>query len=200
MCLGAKDGGHFLPTCAHDPRRVVDAMSSAPYDRTLLAQAPVATRAQLQEGYDSVLLAPNRRAKGNESDIALELKERPQQRVKPVSSPWGWRKPVLGLLIALVVIAAIVGGAVGATARKKRTSTSDSEVTGDAGIGTDPLASASIFVTLPPTASSSISSVSSQSHVASFSPDSVAVATNPPAASDIFPQVTARHFVTARRR
>jgi len=146
------------------------------------------------------LLAPNRRAKRTESDIALnEPKEDREQPVQPAPS-WGWRKPVLGLLIALVVVAAIVGGAVGATARKKRTTQTGTDTGAQVGSGT---LSSGIFG-IPSTTSSSIPSTSSSSQVATSSSlaDSVAVATNAPASSDIFPQaqVTARHFVTTRRR
>ncbi|KAJ7774163.1 hypothetical protein DFH07DRAFT_952421 [Mycena maculata] len=216
-------------------------MSSAPYDRSLLAQAPIATRAQLQEGYDSVLLAPNRRANRTESDIALNAAVEPKatpQHAQPISRwPWRW-KPAMALLITLVVIAVIVGGAVGGSLHKKRAKASTDAL---AGVGSAPLSLTSGIFEPPatPAASGSSSSstpsssqVSSSSQgqggvaaaanagsaahsmsgifgplpslpvnsVPSSSSQAQAVMTGPAAASDIFPQVPARHFVTARRR
>ncbi|KAJ7156190.1 hypothetical protein C8R46DRAFT_1115370 [Mycena filopes] len=110
------------------------------YDRSLLDHAPAATRAQLQEGYDAVLLAPNRRAKRTESHLALneaghgfkpEFQATPAQfppQSRPTQSFWQRRwKPIVALLIAVVVIAAVVGGAVGATANRQTTNSSDAE-------------------------------------------------------------------------
>ncbi|KAJ7278881.1 hypothetical protein C8J57DRAFT_149762 [Mycena rebaudengoi] len=91
------------------------------YDRNLLAHAPVATRAQLQEGYDTVLLEPNR-AKRSQSDVALTVISKEQAQSTPTRSFWQSRKRhLIGALIALVILAAILGGAVGSTAKKKKT-------------------------------------------------------------------------------
>ncbi|KAJ7748636.1 hypothetical protein B0H16DRAFT_1725455 [Mycena metata] len=163
----------------------------AHYDRSLLAQAPPATRAQRQEGYDAVLLAPNRRAERTQSDLALnETLEEPKGTapVQTQSPTHFWRrrrKAVVGLLVVLVVIAAVVGGAVGATSHKKKANTDS------VGISTVTASDESgIF-------GSSTAASTSQIPSASSLADSVAVATKPPASSDIFPQVTARHFFTA---
>jgi len=172
-------------------------MSSAPYDQSLLAQAPVATRAQLQEGYDSVLLAPNRRR--IESDPALDSKEGERRRNVAPPPFRAWRKPVLGLLITLVVIAAILGAALGATARKRAHTSTGTDTAVQVGTGTP--ASASIFGAPTTTSSSTIPVPSSSLQPASpFAESIVAIATLPSAVSGLFPQVTARHFVTARRR
>ncbi|KAJ7163947.1 hypothetical protein C8R43DRAFT_1122905 [Mycena crocata] len=168
----------------------------AQYDRALLAQAPPATRAQLQEGYDSVLLVPNRRAKRTESDLALKVGSYEPKTHTDASAalPVFWRrrwKSILGALIALVVLVAIVGGAVGAAARRRgddaRTQTAYTTET--QGVGTSMLSggtdeSGVIFGGPPVTTTS-----------ASLSLDSVVVATEPIASSDIFAQVT----VAARR-
>ncbi|KAJ7028098.1 hypothetical protein C8F04DRAFT_1188934 [Mycena alexandri] len=164
----------------------------AHYDRSLLAQTPPATRAQLQEGYDAVLLAPNRRAKRTQSDLGLnEAFEEPKgaapvQTQSPTQSFWQRRwKSIVGLLIVLVVIAAVVGGAVGATSHKKKSNTDS------VGISTVSASDESGIFGL------STSTSTSQTEAASFSADSVAVATQPVASADIFSQVTARHFFTA---
>ncbi|KAJ6600421.1 hypothetical protein DFH09DRAFT_595215 [Mycena vulgaris] len=167
-------------------------MSSAPeakYDRDLLAQTPAVTRTQLQQGYDSVLLAPNRRAKRTDSDVALN-EGKVNEPAAPSRSCWHGRgKTILVLLIVLVIIAAIVGGAVGATVRKKQAP----PPTVDVGTATLSLSSgldqSGIF-----------GSPSSTSATKSFSLDSVAIGTEPVGSSDIFPQSTARHCATVRRR
>ncbi|KAJ7648463.1 hypothetical protein B0H17DRAFT_435460 [Mycena rosella] len=192
---GRQSSAHCLRPCSRRPPPLsYMAPACDGYDRRLLAQAPAATRAQLQQGYDSVLLAPNRREKQAESDLALN--ESVARHEKPAAlsrSCWQGRgKAILGLLIALVVIAAIVVGAVGATARKKRSPLETADVeTGalSSGVGSQ----SGIFV-LPPATSSSKATASK-----SLSLDSVAVMTQPVAVSGVFPQVTP-HFVTARRR
>ncbi|KAJ7446078.1 hypothetical protein FB451DRAFT_1292078 [Mycena latifolia] len=165
----------------------MNSVPDANYDRRLLAQAPAATRAQLQQGYDSVLLAPNRRAK-TQSDLAVNEVKEPEPAPRPWQPFWTQRRKLMfGLLIMLVVITAIVGGTVGATERKKEGP--DTTDVGTGALSSGDASQSGIFV--PP---------SSTSTGASLSQDSVAIATQPVASSDLFAQVTARHFVTARRR
>ncbi|KAJ7255109.1 hypothetical protein B0H12DRAFT_1233187 [Mycena haematopus] len=191
-------------------------MSSAPavrYDEALLAQAPELTRAQRQEGYDHVLLEPNRRATRTEPDFAL--KESPtepevqvaanaaetQNAAHPLASQW-WRrwKLIVGAVITLVVLAAIVGGAVGGTVDKGKSKSISDTVTsgGTAEIGT--LSATSIGT---PSASdqsgvSGVPSVTSTSKGPTLSLDGVAVGTQPAFSSDMFvPVRTGRHFSTA---
>jgi len=93
-------------------------------------------------------------------------------------------RAILALLIVVVVIAVIIGGAVGATERKKQKEPNTAVVgTGEVSPG-----------------QSGIFGASSGTSSRTVSEDSVAVATQPVAASDLLSQVTARHFVTARRR
>ncbi|KAF7344961.1 hypothetical protein MVEN_01658800 [Mycena venus] len=183
---------------------------NAEYDRTLLAQAPVATRAQRQEGYDHVLLAPNRRAKRTQSD--LELNEQPSIEPKALahaareaqSTPvqqsasfWPRRwKPIVGVVISLVVIAAIVGGAVGATSHKKKNSSSPDDTVGVSTLSASGQSSG-IF---DPSSIAAATPSASESTGKSLSQDTVAVATQPVPASDIFTLRTVRrHLSTARR-
>ncbi|KAJ6542906.1 hypothetical protein B0H19DRAFT_1172395 [Mycena capillaripes] len=167
----------------------------AHYDRSLLAQAPVATRAQLQEGYDHVLLAPNRRTKRTESDLVLnEPSVEPKAHAAQTSNTQSfWRrrwKAIVGVLVILVVIAAIVGGAVGATSRKKK---SDADTVGT---GTLSVGQSGIFG-LPSSTTSEESTVSPSK---TLSQDSVGIATQPIASADIFVPRSPRHGFTARRR
>ncbi|KAJ7145618.1 hypothetical protein C8R44DRAFT_723546 [Mycena epipterygia] len=188
------------------------------YDRSLLAQTPAATRAQLQEGYDSVLLAPNRRARRTDSDLALntgagskeqEPQEQPAAQVYSGSGATTttsfWRRrggKILGVILALVAIAAVIGAAVGATSHK-RSSSKDAD-TSDVGTGTlsSGLAdSASIFGFTSAGSGGGESIAATPS--SALSQDSVPVATQPVASSDIFnaagAQVTARHMSHRRR-
>ncbi|KAJ7875533.1 hypothetical protein B0H14DRAFT_56188 [Mycena olivaceomarginata] len=184
-------------------------MSSAPhdhdptqYDRTLLAQAPLATRAQRQQGYDHVLLEPNRRAKHLQPSPDLELKEfstdqkaTAAEAQSPRWQSWRW-KLIAGAVITLVVIAAIVGGAVGATAHK-RSRSSSSDTVGVNTLSASGQSGISIFGSGSPSATAT---TTSQGEGQTLSQGFVAVATQPVPSSDIFAQRTARHFPTGRRR
>jgi len=109
------------------------------YDENLLAAAPVATKAELQEGYNVDILSPNRPATTAPapaplappaaSATVLENGSRTASREKlgayapPV--PW-WRTAKGAVIIAvvvLVVIGAVVGAAVGATRHHSQSNT-----------------------------------------------------------------------------
>ncbi|KAF7373156.1 hypothetical protein MSAN_00523700 [Mycena sanguinolenta] len=180
-------------------------MSAAPtaqYDQSLLAQAPVLTRAQRQEGYDHVLLEPIRGAKRTESNSALkETPTDPEVQAEAAAetqnnvhtSWWRRRKLIVGAVITLVVIAAVVGGSVGGTLHKGSKSTSDT-----VGIGT-----LSAGVTSTGTLSASESGIFGTPSVASASQEQLnhAVVTRPVPSSNIFvPIETTRHLFTTRRR
>ncbi|KAJ6458857.1 hypothetical protein C8R47DRAFT_1162761 [Mycena vitilis] len=193
--------------------------SEAHYDRSLLAQAPAASRAQRQEGYDHVLLAPNRRAKRTQSDLALnEGSQEPKAPVAPLldapqTKPFWQRrwKALVAVVVVLVVIAGVVGGAVGATTRKK-TPTTDT-----VGIITASMIPVSQSVSSTSTTSSTNAASPSQSGgtavatqpAASDSPQPTAssaeyafvgAATEPVPSTDILVPRSPRHGITARRR
>ncbi|KAJ7222116.1 hypothetical protein GGX14DRAFT_662655 [Mycena pura] len=123
------------------------------YDRSLAAQAPAATRAQLQEGYDTTPLAPNRRPPSRPSDLALNevaeaeksLTRGPRNTTHVGQSISGWQRQrwrIAGLLITLVVVGAIVGGAVGATVRRRQHS--QPQALASAGVGEGSVVDASV--------------------------------------------------------
>ncbi|KAJ7657723.1 hypothetical protein DFH06DRAFT_1197000 [Mycena polygramma] len=193
--------------------------SEAHYDRSLLAQAPAASRAQRQEGYDHVLLAPNRRAKRTQSDLGLnEGSQEPKVPVAPLldapyTKPFWQRrwKALVAVVVVLVVIAAVVGGAVGATIRKKKPA---AETVGIITASTIP---AGQPVSSTSTTSSTNESLPSQSSgtavatqpAASDSPQPTAssaeyafvgVATETIPSTHVFVPRTPRHGITARRR
>ncbi|KAJ6620449.1 hypothetical protein B0H10DRAFT_1078352 [Mycena sp. CBHHK59/15] len=146
------------------------------YDLNLLAQAPEATRAQKQEGYDAVLLAPNR-MKRSQSDVVLNAisEEKVPLDKRPTALAAFWKRR---------------GGAVGSTVQKNKNKTKDD--TADEGVGA--VGQSGIFGS--PVATSS-QAPSETSQVQGFSQGSVATEV---VASDITAQVTARHFFTTRRR
>jgi len=101
-------------------------MSSHPghYDENLLASAPIATKEQLQEGYNPDILNPNRKANSSpptplrHPEAGLPSKE--YVTLAPARLPF-WRTTRGRIIIAIaviVVIAAVVGGAVGGTHHK----------------------------------------------------------------------------------
>ncbi|KAK0477594.1 hypothetical protein IW261DRAFT_268164 [Armillaria novae-zelandiae] len=110
------------------------------YDEALLADAPAATRAQLQEGYNPDILRPNRTPPvRNDSDPDPESQSGPPTSKEHLplsaeSSPplrripfWRTRKGIIIIVIAvIVVIGAVVGGAVGGTVGKSSSSSSSS--------------------------------------------------------------------------
>ncbi|KJA26537.1 hypothetical protein HYPSUDRAFT_75351 [Hypholoma sublateritium FD-334 SS-4] len=109
---------------------------SSPYDQSLLASAPAATRAQMQDGYNPDILnekpaAPtppasnsrqNLEAYGNGSTTPALAQE--GAYVSPSKTPfYRTKKGIIVILVVLaVIIGAVVGGAVGGT-RKKKTDT-----------------------------------------------------------------------------
>ncbi|KAJ7622532.1 hypothetical protein FB45DRAFT_125936 [Roridomyces roridus] len=153
----------------------------APYDRSLLAQAPVVTREQLQEGYDTVLLFPNRRSSTgkqllridsdpallDDKEARLPLPELSPRETRPngpgvytssaqarTSKPWPWRKITLCLLITFVLVAAAVAAGVGATISKRthqQNHTDSTQTTPGVGVGTLSATSASVSSPAPAT-------------------------------------------------
>ncbi|KAK0186965.1 hypothetical protein F5146DRAFT_1003949 [Armillaria mellea] len=114
------------------------------YDEALLAEAPAATRAQLQEGYNPDILRPNRTPPvRNDTDPDPESQSGPPTSKEHLplsaesSSPlrripfWRTRKGIIIIVIAvIVVIGAVVGGAVGGTVGKSNGSSSNTSVEG----------------------------------------------------------------------
>ncbi|KAK0200489.1 hypothetical protein DFS33DRAFT_161819 [Desarmillaria ectypa] len=102
------------------------------YDQALLAEAPAATKAQLQEGYNPDILRPNRTSPvRSDTDPDPESQSGPPTSKEHLplsagSSPplrripfWRTRKGIIIIVIAvIVVIGAVVGGAVGGTVGK----------------------------------------------------------------------------------
>ncbi|SJL06933.1 uncharacterized protein ARMOST_10275 [Armillaria ostoyae] len=117
------------------------------YDEALLAEAPAATRAQLQEGYNPDILRPNRTPPvRNDTDPDPESQSGPPTSKEHLplsaeSSPplrripfWRTRKGIIIIVIAvIVVIGAVVGGAVGGTVGKSSSSSSNDAVEGGGG-------------------------------------------------------------------
>lgn len=109
------------------PNLLIMASTTGRYDQNLLASAPVATRAQLQEGYATDLLDSNHGkatpttpppASQVDPERGLVPKEYNDSRAQPF-----WRTGkgrIVIFLVALVVVGAIVGGAVGGTVGKKK--------------------------------------------------------------------------------
>ncbi|KII90233.1 hypothetical protein PLICRDRAFT_40431 [Plicaturopsis crispa FD-325 SS-3] len=132
---------------------------ASPYDQSLLADAPVATKAELQEGYNVDLLQPTRkpappatpptvsRSNTNTDPEAAQ----PKRGYVPTSPPakvpfWRTRKGIFALaVLAIVIIAAVVGGAVGGTrkhhnndaASPSSSASSTASGTNSAGAGAD---------------------------------------------------------------
>lgn len=104
------------------------------YDQALLDEAPKASRAQLQQGYDADLLEqPPRRTPSvhhphSQTPVPLTpgvAETRPQEKITSLShipakpSFWRSRNGIITLfVIAIVVVGAVVGGAVGGTVNK----------------------------------------------------------------------------------
>ncbi|KAK0502523.1 hypothetical protein EDD18DRAFT_695097 [Armillaria luteobubalina] len=118
------------------------------YDEALLAEAPAATKTQLQEGYNPDILRPNRTTPvRNDTDPDPESQSGPPTSKEHLplsaeSSPpsrripfWRTRKGIIIIVIAvIVVIGAVVGGAVGGTVGKSSSSnSSDNSVQGGGG-------------------------------------------------------------------
>ncbi|KDQ52454.1 hypothetical protein JAAARDRAFT_198367 [Jaapia argillacea MUCL 33604] len=144
------------------------------YDAALLAAAPVATRAEKQEGYNVDLLdngRPNRAASTSpgpatvltphRSDPELAAsKERYANGLSPSSSAkvpfWRTTKGLIILVVvAIVIIGAVVGGAVGGTAGKKKSTN------GGVGGGTNPGSAPDTSSVASPSASITVSSTGS---------------------------------------
>jgi len=113
------------------------------YDQNLLAAAPVATRAQLQEGYTTDLLDPNHgkatpphSASQADPERGLVHKEYAGHVTSRAQPFWRTRKGMIIIfIVAVVIVAAVIGGAVGGTAGKKQATGSPSQGQ-DSGQGT----------------------------------------------------------------
>jgi len=107
-----------------------------PYDQDLLASAPAATKAQLQEGYTTDLLDPNH-GKTSSSHLPQSEQSPPADRERGSLSPakelngrisstklvpfWRTTKGIIIIIVAIVVVlAAVIGGAVGGTRKKAK--------------------------------------------------------------------------------
>ncbi|KAG7442071.1 uncharacterized protein BT62DRAFT_922889 [Guyanagaster necrorhizus] len=126
------------------------------YDQALLAEAPAATKAQLQEGYNPDILRPNRTPpvlSDTEPDPESQSGPPTSKEHLPLSagssSPlrripfWRTRKGIIIIVIAvIVVIGAVVGGAVGGTVGKSSNKNNNAVVSGSSQSGI-PAASAS---------------------------------------------------------
>jgi len=102
------------------------------YDANLLASAPVATKAQLRDGYDPVLLAEKQTPPSSQRDLeaGVPATETRDTAITPTKQPfYRTKKGIIIIFVAVVVIiAAVVGGAVGGSSHKKKTtSASDSQ-------------------------------------------------------------------------
>ncbi|KAJ7597733.1 hypothetical protein C8J56DRAFT_327305 [Mycena floridula] len=96
---------------------------SSPYDQSLLAAAPVATKAQLQEGYNADLLAPpTRRPTNPENGVPSNEKVVPALPRVPF-----WRTTkgliIIGVAAVVIVVAIVVGAVVGSKHKAKSTAT-----------------------------------------------------------------------------
>ncbi|GLB44290.1 hypothetical protein LshimejAT787_1602200 [Lyophyllum shimeji] len=98
------------------------------YDQNLLAAAPAATKAQLQEGYTTDLLNPDHgKATPPPSTPAPDLERGlvNKEYLSPARAPpfWRTRKGIIIIAVAaVVVLAAVIGGAVGGTRNKHKDS------------------------------------------------------------------------------
>ncbi|KAF8063964.1 hypothetical protein FPV67DRAFT_1502972 [Lyophyllum atratum] len=113
------------------------ASTTGHYDQNLLAAAPAATKAQLQEGYTTDLLDPNHGKATPPPSSSQADPERGHVKEYAGYTPsralpfWRTRKGIIIIFIAAVVIlAAVIGGAVGGTARKKSPSPASSGESG----------------------------------------------------------------------
>jgi len=102
------------------------------YDANLLASAPVATKAQLQDGYDPVLLAEKQTPLPSRRDLeaGVPAGETRDTAITPTKQPfYRTKKGIIIIFVAvIVIIAVVVGGAVGGSSHKKKTtSASDSQ-------------------------------------------------------------------------
>jgi len=123
---------------------------ASPYDESLLASAPAATKKQLQHGYNSDLLAEKPvaatpPASNSRQNSRLDLEAYPQDgrstsAIPPLEKPtpfYRTKKGIIILIVAFVVIvAAVVGGAVGGTKKKSSNSNVGVGVGGTAPSGT----------------------------------------------------------------
>ncbi|KAL1730184.1 hypothetical protein FB107DRAFT_264955 [Schizophyllum commune] len=115
-------------------------MSTGHYDEGLLAEAPKATKAQLQEGYNPDILAPQRPATTSPTrDIESKGASPAATPALYTSTPrklpfWRTKKGMIGLaILAIVIVGAVVGGAVGGTVGK-----SDGKSGGDGDLTSSP--------------------------------------------------------------
>lgn len=166
------------------------------YDQNLLDEAPVATRAQRQEGYNVDLLddrptrptstQPLRLPQTIPSDTDVESSSLTREKIVPVAgaatyashptqSFWRTRNGKITIfVIAIVVIGAVVGGAVGGTVGKigsndntpSRNATSASPTSSSNGTGVTPITTESSSTITSPSSSSTSSSSPSTSDTA----------------------------------
>lgn len=122
----------------------------------------------------------------------------PQTQSAQSESFWQRRwKPILGAVITLVVIAAVVGGAVGATAGKKKSNQDDASVT----VGTGAVSAgdqSGIFGSQSSTSATGGATLSnSLDTVAVATAESVSAVTQAASSDNFLRQRTARHILTA---
>jgi len=111
------------------------------YDENLLASAPKATRAQLQDGYNPDLLAEKTSSTPTIPHVDPELANHRPAAVQREDVPltktpfYGTKKGIIIIVVVIVVIiAAVVGGAVGGT-RKKNSLNLSSPISSTQGSG-----------------------------------------------------------------
>ncbi|KDR78007.1 hypothetical protein GALMADRAFT_244978 [Galerina marginata CBS 339.88] len=100
------------------------------YDESLLASAPVATKAQLQSGYNPDLLVEKHTPPPSRQGItpapARDGRDLESQAVPPKAPFYRTKKGIIIIAVAVVVvIAVVVGGAVGGSKKKNKTLASD---------------------------------------------------------------------------
>ncbi|TFK37309.1 hypothetical protein BDQ12DRAFT_685651 [Crucibulum laeve] len=101
--------------------------SAGTYDESLLASAPAATSAQLQNGYNVDLLSPGKATPPvtRDTEAAYASKEHVHHLATPQRRTPFWRTTkgiIIMVIAALVVIGAVVGGAVGGSKKGKTAS------------------------------------------------------------------------------
>ncbi|KAF8963284.1 hypothetical protein BDZ97DRAFT_1758768 [Flammula alnicola] len=116
-------------------------MASQSYDEQLLASAPVATKAQLQSGYNPDLLvektppaSSSRHDLEDGRDFGQTPRPEPDGKPLPPKAPfYRTKKGIIIIVVALVVvIAAVVGGAVGGSRKKTNNQSTSQSVSSQA--------------------------------------------------------------------
>ncbi|KAF5378536.1 hypothetical protein D9615_007193 [Tricholomella constricta] len=105
------------------------------YDQDLLAAAPAATKAQLQEGYTTDLLNPDHGkatppASASQADPELGHVQKESTSHVPTTRTLPFWRTKKGMIIiaavaSAIIVGAVIGGAVGGTAHRRKKDTSE---------------------------------------------------------------------------